>query len=228
MTYANVVIDESAPCPFSFNGFHAPGDFNAHLLAGELAIVPLMAEHLRLCRESEETGRLFRAQLERVHAIFIPRADGEWSHCNLSIRLNGVPSDYDSLREDYRRQIDCCLELQWSSFHFQERAFFQDREPVAKSYSLRLRATELIEMSKALYADNRVECLNGNASCIGWTHYLAERLGVEFPANYKSLSQQFNERESASIFLDSLSRTLQEQQAARRSVLPCPPPRPRR
>ena len=73
---------------------------------------------------------------------------------------------------------------------------------------MRLTPTELLELSLSLLASGKLEGDSKSVTQIGTVRFLADCLGLDFPANYDSLMYQLKEREQLTKFMDELRQSL--------------------
>lgn len=204
---AKAEIVPDAPIPVRFNGADSPGSFFCNLVAGELASVCQLLLFSKRSRRDSQLMQAARDQFSRFNRIYQQDEQLRVKHCHLMIVQDNRLVTYQSLSKKEQQYIDIYLAMQFESFCRQRDLFFHESKEVADLYQVHLSDTELIEMAMGLYAGCRVECLNGTASRIGFTRYLASRLALAFPANYAKLCKQLRERNSPTLFLDRIRKS---------------------
>ena len=145
---------------------------------------------------------LFHNQLYRYDDNF------GWTHRYLTIREQGALLALNDLPAVTRETIARYLILQHTSLERQQKLFYCRESFLKQEYKLRLTPTELLELSLSLLASGKLEGDSKSVTQIGTVRFLADCLGLDFPANYDSLMYQLKEREQLTKFMDELRQSL--------------------
>lgn len=205
---AEVIIHKENHHPVSFNGARTPGDFNSRLMIGETISITALADLMKRSKEDKELMSIVREKFKRVSSLYIYNHTDGWSHRYLVICQDNSRISYKSLRKEYRDYIDNYLAIQRDSFEKQQDVFFKQEPEGADLYRLSLSDTELVELAISVFSSERSECLSGKPSRIGIARFLAQCFGISFPPNYDTLVAQIHERNSPTLFLDYLRKSL--------------------
>ena len=127
-----------------------------------------------------------------------------WTHRYLTIREQGALLALNDLPAVTRETIARYLILQHTSLERQQKLFYCRESFLKQEYKLRLTPTELLELSLSLLASGKLEGDSKSVTQIGTVRFLADCLGLDFPANYDSLMYQLKEREQLTKFMDEL------------------------
>ncbi|MFR5735610.1 MAG: hypothetical protein ACLUER_07735 [Odoribacter splanchnicus] len=131
-----------------------------------------------------------------------------WTHRYLTIREQGALLALNDLPAVTRETIARYLILQHTSLERQQKLFYCRESFLKQEYKLRLTPTELLELSLSLLASGKLEGDSKSVTQIGTVRFLADCLGLDFPANYDSLMYQLKEREQLTKFMDELRQSL--------------------
>lgn len=205
---AEVRLNKGNCTPVSFNGASTCGDFNCRLMTGEIMLTTFLADLVKRAAEDKELMRIVCDRFKRVSSLYIYDKESGWNHRYLTIYNENKQVSYKSLSQANKESINEFLALQRESFEKQKATFFYHETEGTDRYRILLSDTELVELSTSIYCAERTECLSGEPSRIGITRFLAHCFGISFPKNYDTLVAQLKERNSATLFLDILRKSL--------------------
>lgn len=205
---ADVLIHKDHDHPVSFNGARTLGDFNSRLMIGEMMMTTFLADLIRRSKEEKELMFIVRDRLNRLSSLYLYKEREGWSHRHLIISRDKSPISYKSLPKEHREYIDNYLSIQRDSFEKQQSLFFKHESEGKDLYRICLSGTELVELALSIFSSKRFECLSGTPSRIGIVRFLAHCFGISFPPNYDTIVAQLHERNSCTLFLDFLRKSL--------------------
>lgn len=208
LTRADVIIRKDKTDQLCFNGTRSEGDFNSHLIVGEIMCTSFLANWVEQAGKDPVLMQVVQERFEQLNHLFRYDEEYGWTHQFLNIRKNDKPVSFDLLPLSQKKYITRFLTLQHTSLERQRKLFYSRASYLSQEYKLRLTPTELLELSLSLLASGRMEGMGDPVTQIGTVRFLANCLGLDFPVNYDSLMYQLREREQVSKFMDELRKNL--------------------
>ena len=165
--------------------------------------------------QAADYAALYREKgLRGGHIILLNAADSPYYEADLMqakgalLAWQGALLALNDLPAVTRETIARYLILQHTSLERQQKLFYCRESFLKQEYKLRLTPTELLELSLSLLASGKLEGDSKSVTQIGTVRFLADCLGLDFPANYDSLMYQLKEREQLTKFMDELRQSL--------------------
>ena len=208
LMHADVTIHKEETDQVWFNEARSISDFNSHLMIGEIMCTSFLADWVERAGKDPVLMKVIMERFNQFNQLYRYDDNFGWTHRYLTIREQGALLALNDLPAVTRETIARYLILQHTSLERQQKLFYCRESFLKQEYKLRLTPTELLELSLSLLASGKLEGDSKSVTQIGTVRFLADCLGLDFPANYDSLMYQLKEREQLTKFMDELRQSL--------------------
>ena len=208
LMHADVTIHKEETDQVWFNEARSISDFNSHLMIGEIMCTSFLADWVERAGKDPVLMKVIMERFNQFNQLYRYDDNFGWTHRYLKIREQGALLALNDLPAVTRETIARYLILQHTSLERQQKLFYCRESFLKQEYKLRLTPTELLELSLSLLASGKLEGDSKSVTQIGTVRFLADCLGLDFPANYDSLMYQLKEREQLTKFMDELRQSL--------------------
>ena len=208
LMHADVTIHKEETDQVWFNEARSISDFNSHLMIGEIMCTSFLADWVERAGKDPVLMKVIMERFNQFNQLYRYDDNFGWTHRYLTIREQGALLALNDLPAVTRETIARYLILQHTSLERQQKLFYCRESFLKQEYKLRLTPTELLELSLSLLASGKMEGDSKSVTQIGTVRFLADCLGLDFPANYDSLMYQLKEREQLTKFMDELRQSL--------------------